>query len=402
MKLFVLPSWYPSAANPVAGTFVREQVRALEPGRGGLDVVVGTWGHHDGALSLRDAGASWRALRWRLRARASWRRCAVGDGGWTEVLTPRLSWTLGWAQGGAQGLLQASRRNLDQAIQRLGRIDLIHAHVGFPAGWIASVLCSERGIPYVLTEHMAPFPVRQLLRGGRPRSELRQAFERARAVVAVSPALAAAIRHHGLPCTDVIPNAVDTGRFEASVRSRPASSPFVMLSIGALTRRKGMDLLLEALARWNPPAGEVCLHIAGHGPESAALEAQAARLGLGERVRFLGPLRPDEVPVEMSRCHAFALASRQETFGVVLAEALAAGRPVLATRCGGPESVVGPNDGLLVEAEDIDALAWGMRALREQALAADAEAISLRAVSRFGSPAVAARLRQLYERVLSA
>ena len=402
MNLFVLPSWYPSAANPVAGTFVREQVRALGPGRDGLDVVVGTWGHHDGALSLRDAGASWRALRWRLRAGESWRQCAVGDGAWAEVLTPRLSWTLGWAHGGAHGLLQASRRNLDRAIRRLGRIDLIHAHVGFPAGWIASVLGPERGIPYVLTEHMAPFPVRQLLRGGRPCPELRQAFERARAVVAVSPALAAAIRHHGLPCTDVIPNVVDTGRFEASVRSRPAASPFVILTIGALTRRKGTDLLLEALARWSPPAAEVRLHIAGHGPERAALEAQVARLGLGGHVRFLGPLQPGDVPEAMSRCHAFALASRHETFGVVLAEALAAGRPVLATRCGGPESIVGPDDGLLVETEDIDALARGMRALRERALAADAEAISLRAASRFGGPAVAARLRQLYGRVLSA
>ena len=135
MNLFVLPSWYPSAANPVAGTFVREQVRALGMQRDGLGVVVGSWGHHDGALSLRDAGASWRALCWRLRAGEFWRQCAVGDGGWAEVLTPRLSWTLGWAQGGAHGLLQASRRNLDRAIRRLGRVDLIHAHVGFPAGW---------------------------------------------------------------------------------------------------------------------------------------------------------------------------------------------------------------------------------------------------------------------------
>lgn len=402
MNIFLLPSWYPSARSPMAGGFVLDQVRALASVRSGPGIVVGVWGHHDGALSLRDPADSWRALRWRLGASECWRECADGGRRWYEALAPRLSWTLGWARGGAGGLLRASRRNLDRAFERLGRIDLIHAHVGFPAGWIASVLGAERRIPYLLTEHMGPFPVRQLMHRGRPNDDLRQAFERAAAVVAVSPSLAAAIRDHGLPCTDVIPNVVDPGRFATAARTRPPPSPFVILSLGALTHGKGMDLLLDAFARWRPSPAEVRLHIAGDGPERAALVARAAHLGLGEHVRFLGRLRPDEVPQAMMQCHAFALASRHETFGVVLAEALTAGRPVLSTRCGGPQAIVGPEDGLLVEPESVSELADGLRELRELARSADGDAIQARAIARFGPEAVAAQLLQVYQRVLRA
>jgi glycosyltransferase involved in cell wall biosynthesis len=402
VNLFVLPSWYPSAADPVAGGFVREQVAALAGLPAAPQLVVGTWGHHDGALSLRDPAATFAALRWRLRARAGWRQRTDGAVRWQEVETPRLSWTLAVARGGAAGLLRASRRNLAAARERLGRVDLVHAHVGFPAGWIASVLAAEAGVPYVLTEHMGPFPVPQLLDGDRPCAELRRAFENAAATIAVSPALAARIRSLGLPCSDVVPNAIDGRRFDAlPAHPGPPGPPFVWLALSTLASAKGIDLLLDAFARWNPRAGEVELRIAGDGPQRGALRAQAQALGLGERVRFLGALRPEQVPGALLACHAFVLPSRHETFGVVLAEALASGRPVLSTRCGGPESIVGPHDGLLVPPGDVDALAAGLAELTGRAAGFDPAALCADALARFGRAAVARRLLAIYERVLA-
>lgn len=403
MNLFVLPSWYPSAAVPMAGVFVREQVAALVAAEPSLRVAVGTWGHHDGALSMRSAAASARALRWRLGARAAVRAVDAG-GRWQEWLEPRLSWTLAWAGGNARGLLAASRRNLARARAQLGGIDLLHAHVGFPAGWIASVLADETGLPYVLTEHMGPFPVPPLLADGRPVASLVRAFERARAVIAVSPALAAAIRAHGLRCDHVIPNAVDTARFAAAAAAAPTrapGSPFVLFALGALLPDKGFDVLLDAFARWNPPAAAVRLEIGGDGPERAALEARAVALGLADRVRFLGALAPEAVPTAMARCDAFVLASRRETFGVVLVEALAAGRPVVATRCGGPASIVGPEDGLLVPPGDAAALAAALARMHAEAGHHDAAGLRARAAARFGAAPVAARLLQVYREVLA-
>lgn len=404
MNVFVLPSWYPSATVPMAGLFARDQARALARVRPGWPVTVGLWGHHDGALSLRSLRATARALAWRVRARSGWRDTPDHL---HEVTTPRLSWSLLMAGGGAAGLLSASRRNLASAEARFGPMSLLHAHVGFPGGWIAARLAAERGLPYVLTEHMGPFPFHALRKAsGRPQPALYEAFRQAAAVVAVSPALAEDIRAAGLPCSDVIPNVVDETRFALSAPVAPvADAPFVFFTLGALVPHKGVDLLLQALAlvRANArsPATRVHLHVGGDGPERAALQAQSAALGLEGCVRWLGALAPEAVPAQMSRCDAFVLASRHETFGVVLAEALMAGKPLLATRSGGPTSVVHSGNGLLVEPGDVPALAAAMEAYAAGSLRHDPARLRAEAVARYGMAAVGEQLARLYARVVA-
>jgi glycosyltransferase involved in cell wall biosynthesis len=422
MNVFVLPSWYPSRRQPMAGLFVRDQARALALVRPGWNVIVGGWGHHDGALSLRSAGDSLRALAWRARAQPGWQADAgagadadagagadagadATSGPLHELLTPRLSWTLALAQGGARGLLAASRRNVALAETRFGRVDVVHAHVGFPAGWVAAQLAAERGLPYVLTEHMSPFPFPALrdAQGG-PVPALRLAFERAAATVAVSAALAERIRACGLPCSDVIPNAVDGARFAAGATPGVAADPtrFVFFTLGALVPQKGVDVLLRALAQLPPLPRPVELHIGGDGPERGALQALSATLGVQDRVHWLGALRPEQTPAHFARCDAFVLASRHETFGVVLAEALLSGKPVVATRCGGPEDIVTPANGLLVAPQDPAALAAAMQAVRANPARYDADTLRADAGARFGLRAVGERVATLCERVVAA
>lgn len=102
---------------------------------------------------------------------------------------------------------------------------------------------------------------------------------------------------------------------------------------------------------------------------------------------------------ELARAQALVHPSRYETFGVAIVEALAMGRPVVATRCGGPEGIVTARDGLLVPVDDIEALARAMRELREHIDRYDAAAIRLACLERFGEGAVVARLRDTYETV---
>lgn len=396
MNVLVIPSWYPSDADPMAGLFVRDQAEAVAAARPDWNIAVGRWGHHDGALSLRDPRASLRALAWRMRATG---RPPVRVGPLWDVCTPRLSWTLHVAGGGVRGMLRASRRNFAAVAQRLGRIDLLHAHVGFPAGWIAARLSAENAVPYVLTEHMSPFPFPALRdRGGRIDTRLREAFERAAATVAVSAPLAASIRAEGLPCSDVIGNVVDERRFAAD--AAPAAPPFVLLALGALRPQKGIDVLLRAFRRWNPPPGSVELRIGGDGEQRAELQALAAALGIADRVRWLGRLHPDQVPAALASSHTFVLPSRHETFGVVVAEALMSGRPVVATRCGGPETLVGPAQGRLVDVGDEDALAEALAWMLANAKRFDPQALRADALRRFSRAAVGGQLAALFEAVV--
>ncbi|HRI17704.1 MAG TPA: glycosyltransferase [Burkholderiaceae bacterium] len=397
MNVLVIPSWYPSAASPAAGGFVRDQALALAQHRPDWRIAVGLWGHHDGALSLRSPGASLRALRWRARGRASrW----LSQGPVHEVLTPALSWTLAMAGGGAAGLLRATRRNLEMVRARFGTVHLMHAHVGFPAGWIAAQLGAEAGIPFVLTEHMSPFPFPALRTAkGALKPDLRAAYDAAAATIAVSPSLAAQIRAEGLRCSHVIPNLVDERRF-APPRARQPGGPRIVFTLGAMTAQKGIDVLLRAFARWNPAPGTVQLRIGGAGPQAQEYRQLAAALGVADRVRWLGPLAPAHVPEQFAACDLFVLASRHETFGVVLAEALVSGKPVVATRCGGPESIVDAGNGLLVEVGDEVALAAAMQSVLDDPQRFDAAAIRESALRRYARGAVAAQLAAVYEEVV--
>jgi glycogen(starch) synthase len=156
------------------------------------------------------------------------------------------------------------------------------------------------------------------------------------AVTACSPDLLAAaarlepsIAAKGVP----IYNGIDPKRFADKtpyVHQRP-----YMLAYGRLTRKKGFDLLVEAFARLGPDGAHADLLLAGDGEERPHLEALAQRLGLADRIFFLGRVGPEDVVRLLNGCLFLAVPSRAEPFGIVALEGLAAGKPVVANRVGG-------------------------------------------------------------------
>jgi glycogen(starch) synthase len=147
----------------------------------------------------------------------------------------------------------------------------------------------------------------------------------ARQAKAVAPALAGRVQ--------VVPNGVSLKRFQHAV-PYPYPRPYA-LAVGQLVEHKGFDLLLRAWASATQGAPRVDLLLAGDGPARAALEALAAQLGLRGRVHFLGRVDEDRVASLMAGCRFVAMPSRRESFGIVALEALAAGKPLLATPVGG-------------------------------------------------------------------
>ena len=266
--------------------------------------------------------------------------------------------------------------------------DIIHQHFGFEL----AAMAEREGVPFVFTEHSSHHN-RAL--SPEQAERLKKEYGRCSAVLAVSRALAKNMRANtGVEAT-VIPNTVDTVRFTPQ---SIAHERFTFVSACNLIPVKNMAGLLCAFAALD---GEPRLVIFGDGPESGALRALCAELGLYSRVSFRGHCPREELAEAYAAADCFVLASRSETFGVAYIEAMAAGLPVIATRCGGPEDFVTEENGMLIPVDDEDALTGAMEHMMLHRREYDSASIAADIRRKFAPETIAARLTELYEGVLS-
>ncbi len=172
-----------------------------------------------------------------------------------------------------------------------------------------------------------------------------------------------------------------------------------VVSVGRLDVVKGYTVLLDAVAAMVAGGADVVLTLVGDGPDRAALERQADRLGLGARVTFPGARSPAEVVDELAGADVFVLPSFAEGVPVSLMEAMASGLPVVATRVGGVAELVDDGrSGLLVAPGDGDGLARAVGALLADASARTdmGRAGRARVEEGFDSRREASRLRDLF------
>ena len=178
-------------------------------------------------------------------------------------------------------------------------------------------------------------------------------------VVAISQTICDVLLQAGVAETKirVISSGVDVRQFEdCRTQKADPSNATIVGCLGALEERKGHAYLLQAAALLKADGMNIRYRIGGDGPMRARLEQEAARLDLGDEVHFLGFV------TDTARFHAatdiFTMPSLYEGLGVAALEAMAAGKPVVATRVGGlTESVVDGNNGFLVPPRDPAALA---------------------------------------------
>lgn len=297
------------------------------------------------------------------------------------------------------GLAAQARLALEDFTQRYGKPDLIHAQAVYPGGAAAVALGKSYGIPVGLTEHLGPFPPPTLcLPDGQLIPLVADAYAGASLCSAVSQSLANRVRELGLANeVTVLPNFLPDQFGSVLEQQRPAVGNFSFLSVGGPSTAKGTDMLLKALAKVN---SGVTLRVIGDGPEMAFFQQMAVDLGVGERVQWLGAVPRDQILGHYQACDAFVLPSQGETFGIAFIEALAFGKPLIATRCGGPEEIVNAGNGLLVPMNSVDGLAEAMRAMVEHAGLYKPEVLRADFLARFSAGVALARLEAWYQAVI--
>ncbi|HEY7472726.1 MAG TPA: glycosyltransferase family 4 protein [Gemmatimonadota bacterium] len=353
-----------------------------------VDVLAPAW------RGLRDDGGAGVSVRRFRYAPARWERLTH-----EETVPDRLQRHpayLGLVPGYLAAGVTAAWR-----LGRARRYDVVHVHWAVPhglAGWAAAraaasaLVTTFYGAEIRWAEKRFP-PARAFLRWYCRRSRL----------VAISESTKAMIAPYvgGRPI-EVIPYGVPLPGSDPAADPAAVPHPPRILFVGRLVARKGVDRLLEALARIADRAWR--LEIVGFGPEQGPLEARARALGLSERVSFLGRVTSDEIVEAYGRASCFVLPATlderadTEGLGVVLLEAMSYGVPVVATRRGGIVDVVDDGrTGLLVE-DDPASLAAGIASLLDDPARGRALGVQGRARvrERFGWDSILDRLDAVY------
>lgn len=360
MKILVLTNLFPSAWDPLRASFNRQQFDRLAALHD-LEVMV--------AVDFRERRRGPRGEPPVLaHARSTdftfWYPPRIGRS------LHGLAWYASlWAQQGAR--------------LKRERFDLLLASWAYPDAVGTARLARRLGLPYVVKVHGSDINVQAGFR--LRRGQIAGALRGARAVVAVSDALAGKVRDLGVDAgrVNLLYNGVDGARFrpgdQAEARRQldlPADVP-LLLYVGNLKDSKGCVDLLEAFPAvlGHHPAARLVM--VGEGASRATLLARGRQLGIEDRLVLVGARPHDQLPVWMRAADLLSLPSHNEGVPNVVLEAMACGLPVVASRVGGIPEVLPETAGILVPAHDrvrlgaalIEALArdWSREAITDYA-----------------------------------
>ncbi|MDZ4655196.1 MAG: glycosyltransferase [Coriobacteriia bacterium] len=389
-RVLVIPSWYPSEEYPTAGVFIHQQVQAL---RESCAVAV---------LYVREATDELPAV------------VESEDGvpvARAQLKMPPVSHTIpGRARAVATNLYnrffryrRAGLAAFEALRERWGMPDIVHVQALWPAGLTARAIKRKYGIPYVVTEHSEEYLAqseRRLVRTpGMLPLVLRPLARDASCTIAVSRFLASRLVELGLAADPiVIPNVVPV----SEPSPLPFGSPHVISHVSSMGLAKNLTVLLHAVDVLRGRRGDFVLRLAGDGECRADREVLAASLGLDDFVEFVGRKTTDDVRHLFAQSAFTVISSTHETFSVVAAESLMCGRPVLSTRCGGPEEFITPEVGRLIDAGSVDALADGLDWMLDHYTEYDPRELHEYARERFVPDIVAEQILKVYRSVLDA
>jgi glycosyltransferase involved in cell wall biosynthesis len=255
----------------------------------------------------------------------------------------------------------AQQRALVRAIEAAGRFDLIHGFWGDPAGFLTVRTARRFSIPGVVTLDSGEFVALPDIEYGSQRT--------ARGRARVRETCTKATRVH--VCTNFMARGVDEPKGSSppagggKPSGLPDGPPWRLLQVASLSRVKNQALLIEALAIL---AGTIDVHLdlVGEDTLRGALQAQAAALGIADRVTFHGFVPHDRIAAIRARSHLYVQTSRHESAGVAVLEAAAAGIPLVGTRAGYIADWV-PDRAALMEPSSATAVAGAIAALLNDA-----------------------------------
>ena len=381
VDVLFIPSWYSTEKNPTNGSFFKEQALALR--NAGVNVILAYVDVTLENISNEDSKVK-----------------IYYD---NSILVYRIK-EKKIKKTGNIGTMLAFKKGIKKIYKKLeedkrGKFDIIHLHSTPWAGLGAISISKASNTPLVITEHSSYFSRYKV-------SKIEELFFRyimknASYNICVSETLKEYVQKYTSNNIDIIPNMVDVNEFSiANNEEEIRRKKFSFACVCYLNKNKSVDNLINAFSL-EYKGKDAELIIGGDGPERSYLERLAKELKIETQVIFKGALSRNDVIKEMQNCSVFVLPSRFETFGVVLVEALACGKPVITTRNGGSEGIVNELNGKVVDVGDIELMAKAMKEIKDNYEIYDSNLIREDCVKRFSSENVANEIIGVYNKIIN-
>lgn len=280
-------------------------------------------------------------------------------------------------------------------IEEEGRPDVIHAQ-SYMAGMVCAYLKKESGIPFILTERLSAFSNDTIPDRFFP--FIKNAFDDASLITAVSPGLASAMKKFTTRSIQIIPNYFDPSIFYVDP-SISKQDNFTWVSIGEPAHIKGLDILIKAFTQLNSTYPEMNsrLVIIDRIHEKEKLIKTILNENVVNRITWTGLLSQQAIGDILRRSHVLISASRTETFGKAILEAQACGVPVIATQTAGASFILTSGvQGKLIELDNVQALMHCMALVYSQYHLFKADEIAESVKNKFSKEVIIEQWKGLY------
>ncbi len=387
LHILIMPSWYKSVDTPVLGTFFEEQARALQND-----------GYQVGIMYPEFTPA----------AEFIKRSSDKFDDFYVDKGIPTFHMR---RHGGVPKLRRLSYKKFSQSANTIfeeyceafGKPDIIHAHSIFHAGIAAYFISKKHNIPMVITEHLTAY-LMGYINNNVDINVAKEIFEGVEGALIVSNNFRKDLEENLNLKSDtftVIHNLVSDLFFQKYTPiSYNGSERFRFFTNSFLLPRKQINLIIDAINIMIKKGLDVELRIGGEGPLLADLQKQINEIKLHDRITLTGKLWRQEVKEEIDRSHCFVLASQYETFGVVLIESLACGRPVICTDSGGPRDFITSEQGIMVEMHSAEALASAMEEVMKNYNKFDQKEMISYCYKNFNEHHISSLISDFYHKIL--
>lgn len=379
MHVMFIPSWYSNKRNPVHGSFFKEQAKALQ--EEGIKITVA----YNEIWPLTLLGRVKEKIGININMEEGLKTYRYKNFNFLPK-NPRM--------------FSVFNKRMDRLYKEItkkeGKVDIIHCQSSFWAGISAEYISKKYNIPLIITEHSSIKKAYYLKESYKP--YILNSYKKADKLIAVGNGLKKEIVN--ITNRDdilVIPNLIKVDKF--SIKENNNKEEFTFFSLAFLEGEKGMDTLIKAFNKGFKNT-KTKLIIGGEGSQKEELIKLTEELGISDQVKFLGALTREEVSYNMRECDAFVLASRYETFGVVYIEALASGKPVIATYNGGAEDIITKENGILVNIDNIEELSKGMAYVRENIKKYNPIRIRENCVDKYSEKKITREIIKVYEELI--